>query len=51
MTRIEDRNGNTLESFSPMRREVISDVTSYHIINMMKGVVDYGTAKNLKLKL
>lgn len=49
MTRIEDRNGNTLETFSPMRREVISDLTSYHLINMMKGVVDYGTAKNLKL--
>ncbi|MFY7964988.1 MAG: transglycosylase domain-containing protein [Chitinophagaceae bacterium] len=49
ITRIEDRNGNTLEAFTPMRREVISDLTSYHVINMMKGVVDYGTAKNLKL--
>lgn len=49
ITRIEDRNGNTLEAFTPKRREVISDLTSYHIINMMKGVVDYGTAKNLKL--
>ncbi len=49
ITRIEDRNGNTLETFTPKRREVISDLTSYHIINMMKGVVDYGTAKNLKL--
>jgi penicillin-binding protein 1A len=49
ITRIEDRNGNTLEAFTPKRREVISDLTSFHIINMMKGVVDYGTAKNLKL--
>jgi len=49
ITRIEDRNGNTLEAFTPMRREVISDLTSYHIINMMKGVVENGTAKNLKL--
>ena len=49
MTRIVDRNGNTLETFSPMRREVISELTSYHVINMMKGVVDYGTARNLKL--
>ena len=48
LTRIEDRNGNTLENFTPQRREVISDLTSYHVINMMKGVVEYGTAKNLK---
>ena len=49
MTRIEDRNGNTLEAFTPMRREVISDLTSFHVINMMMGVVERGTAKNLKL--
>ena len=49
ITRIEDRNGNALETFTPMRREVISDLTSYHVINMMKGVVDAGTAVNLKL--
>lgn len=49
ITRIEDRNGNTLQTFTPLRREVISDLTSYHVINMMKGVVDFGTAKNLKL--
>lgn len=49
ITRIEDRNGNTLQTFTPMRREVISDLTSYHVINMMKGVVEAGTARNLKL--
>lgn len=48
ITRIEDKNGNTLEAFTPVRREVISDLTSYHLINMMKGVVDFGTAKRLK---
>ena len=49
ITRIEDRNGNTLENFAPQRREVISDVTAYSVIKMMKGVVDAGTARGLKL--
>lgn len=49
ITRIEDRNGNTLESFTPVRREVISEINSYNTVEMMKGVVDFGTARNLKL--
>jgi penicillin-binding protein 1A len=49
ITRIEDRNGNPLEVFSPVRKEVISEVASYHVINMMKNVVEHGTARNLKL--
>ncbi|MGG2367929.1 hypothetical protein ACE4ZV_26670, partial [Salmonella enterica] len=31
ITRIEDKNGNTLESFAPLRKEVISDVTAYSV--------------------
>ena len=49
ITRIEDRNGNTLENFAPQRREVISDVTAYSVIKMMEGVVEAGTARGLKL--
>ena len=49
ITRIEDRNGNTLENFAPQRKEVISDVTAYSLIKMMQGVVDFGTARNLKM--
>lgn len=49
ITRIEDRNGNTIESFTPVRREVISEINSYNTVEMMKGVVDFGTARNLKL--
>lgn len=50
ITRIEDRNGNTLETFAPQRKEVISDVTAYSVIKMMEGVVDFGTARGLKLQ-
>jgi len=49
IVRIEDRNGNVLQSFTPQRREVISDITAYSIIKMMQGVVDFGTARALKL--
>ena len=49
ITRIEDRNGNTLENFAPQRHEVISDVTAYSVIKMMQGVVEAGTARALKL--
>jgi penicillin-binding protein 1A len=47
ITRIEDHNGNTLESFVPQRREVISDVTSYSVIKMMQGVMQFGTGRRI----
>lgn len=47
ITRIEDRNGNVLESFSPQRKEVISDVTAYSVVKMMQGVIQFGTARGI----
>jgi len=47
ITRIEDMNGNVLQTFAPQRKEVISDVTAYSIINMMEGVVQYGTGRRI----
>lgn len=47
ITRIEDRNGNVLESFSPKRKEVISEVTAYSIAKMMQGVVQFGTGASI----
>ena len=49
ITRIEDRNGNTLQTFAPERREVISEVSAYSVVKMMEGVVDYGTARAIKM--
>ncbi|HCT23690.1 MAG TPA: peptidoglycan glycosyltransferase, partial [Chitinophagaceae bacterium] len=43
IARIEDRNGNVLETFVPERKEVISDITAYSTIKMMQGVVQSGT--------
>lgn len=42
ITRIEDRNGNILETYVPERREVISENDSYTMVKMMEGVVQPG---------
>jgi penicillin-binding protein 1A len=48
ITRIEDRNGNVLETFVPERKEVINEITAYKMIRMMMGTVLIGTGKRLK---
>jgi len=47
ITRIEDKNGNVLETRTSQRKEVISDVTAYFIISMMEGVVNSGTGRRI----
>jgi len=47
ITRIEDKNGNTLATFAPQRKEVINDVTAYSVIKMMQEVVNIGTARGI----
>ncbi len=44
VTRIEDRNGNVLTTFKPKQREAISEKTAYLMVDLLKGVVDGGTA-------
>ncbi len=48
ITRIEDRNGNILETFVSEKREVISETEAYTMVKMMQGVVDHGTATRLR---
>ena len=50
VTRIEDKSGNLLASFSTRKREAISDPTAYLMVNLMQGVVNEGTASRLKWK-
>jgi penicillin-binding protein 1A len=47
ITRIEDRNGNVLATFTPQRKEVISDQTAYSVIKMMQGVLRFGTGAGI----
>ncbi|HEY0611955.1 MAG TPA: transglycosylase domain-containing protein [Chitinophaga sp.] len=42
ITRIEDRNGNILQTFAPEKREVISESEAYTMVKMMEGVVGPG---------
>jgi len=47
INRIEDKNGNTLSTFAPQRKEVINDVTAYSVIKMMQEVTRIGTARGI----
>ncbi len=48
VTRIEDSEGNLLAQFSARSNEVISEETSYKMIDMMRAVVNEGTAIRLR---
>jgi penicillin-binding protein 1A len=53
ITRIEDRNGNTIKRFdySANRKEAISEITAYKMTKLMQGTVDVGTAAGLRNRL
>ncbi len=48
ITRIEDKNGKVLEEFIPTTDEVFSEQHAYAMIQLMRGVVDYGTGSRLR---
>ncbi len=48
INRIEDRNGNVLESFQTESKEVINESDAYVMTKMMQGVVDFGTGRALR---
>ena len=50
ITRIEDKNGNVIESFVPERREAMSEETAFLMLELMKGVVESGTGIRLRFK-
>ena len=50
VTRIEDNNGNVLARFTPMTHEIISETTSYKMIQMLQDVVDRGTGVRVRYK-
>ncbi|MCL2098673.1 MAG: transglycosylase domain-containing protein [Bacteroidales bacterium] len=50
VTRIEDKNGNLIASFNTRRQEGISRRTAYLMVNLLQGVVNEGTAFNLRRK-
>lgn len=50
ITRIEDKHGNLLESFTAKSQEAISEETAWLMIQLMKGVVESGTSIRLRYK-
>ncbi|MDE6500277.1 MAG: penicillin-binding protein, partial [Rikenella sp.] len=48
VTRIEDKQGNVLASFSPQTHDAISEQTAYTMLDMLKRVVTAGTAGRLR---
>ncbi|HPW66495.1 MAG TPA: transglycosylase domain-containing protein [Salinivirgaceae bacterium] len=50
VTKIEDRNGNVLSTFSARKNEAISKNAAYLMIDLLKSVVNQGTSVRLRLK-
>ena len=50
LTKIEDKNGNVLQTFEPEVKQVISEADAYTMYRMMQGVVDYGTGGAMRWK-
>jgi penicillin-binding protein 1A len=48
VTRIEDRYGNVLYEAQPTPREALSERTAYTVVDMMRGVIDYGTGIRIR---
>lgn len=48
--RVEDRNGNVLKTFRTEKNYVISNVDAYTMTQMLRNVVDHGTAVAMRSK-
>ncbi len=47
LTRIEDKSGNILEEFIPKTKQVMSEASAFTMVQLMQGVVKFGTAARL----
>jgi penicillin-binding protein 1A len=50
VTRIEDKNGRVLAQFYPKTKEVMDEEKAYIMIELLKGVVQYGTGVRLRYR-
>ena len=48
VTRIEDNDGNVVANFTPQMEEVISEVSSYKMLDMLRAVVNGGTGSRVR---
>jgi len=47
VTRIEDKSGNILQEFVPESKQVMSEASAFTMVQLMQGVVKFGTASRL----
>jgi len=47
VTRIEDKSGNILQEFVPESKQVLSEASAFTMVQLMEGVVKFGTAQRL----
>ncbi|ASB49350.1 transglycosylase domain-containing protein [Alkalitalea saponilacus] len=50
VTRIEDRYGNVISTFSPRRNEAINEESAYLMLNLLEGVVNTGSGYRLRFR-
>lgn len=50
VTRIDDANGNTIETFTPRMHEVFSETASYKMTSMLQSVLDNGTGRRVRFR-
>lgn len=48
VTRIEDAQGNTIATFTPIMQEIVNEMTAFKMIYMMRSVVDDGTGSRIR---
>ena len=48
VSRIEDADGNVVETFTPRTNEVLSPEQAYQMVIMLRGVIDNGTGRALR---
>jgi penicillin-binding protein 1A len=50
VTRIEDKYGNVISTFTPKRNDAISEKTAFLMLNMLENVVNHGTSMRLRFR-
>ena len=50
VTRIEDKYGNVISTFTPKKNDAISDKTAFLMLNMLENVVNHGTSMRLRFR-
>ncbi len=48
ITRIEDKNGNTISRFTPKIEEVLSEDQAFLMLNLLQGVIRFGTGNKIR---